>query len=151
MNKEGPKGSIVRILSNEDIIIDLGKSDGLEEGDHVAILSGEPLAVRGEGKGKILSFKNTLLITECSEHLSIASTYKLRTVNRGGMGLGGLSTPSEFYRLSQPPRYEEVVETLKIAPGHDQPVEGADEPICRGDSVIKVSSAQADRGFILLD
>ena len=146
-----PKGEIVRILSDEDVIIDLGDQHGLREGDHVAILSDESESIREGYGGRIIGFKNTLLITQCSRTFSIASTYKLRTVNRGGMGIGISSASLELSRITQPPKYEEQVETLNISRGQDKPVIGGDEPVCVGDSVIKVSSSQAERGFMLVD
>ena len=146
-----PRGKIVRILSDEDVIIDLGERDGLHEGDHVAILSGEAESIQEGYDGHIIGFKNTLLITECSHTFSIASTYKLRKVNRGGMGIGSATASLELFRITQPPKYEEEVETLNVARGQDKPVVVGDEAVCVGDSVIKVSSSQAERGFMLVD
>lgn len=143
------RGHIVRILSDEDFVVDLGERDGLTVGDYIAVLSDKPEPLAPSLSIELRAFKATVLVTDCSDSFSIARTYKLKKPSTGTLGLSiSLTAIQPKYSPVDAP---EQVEKLKVAEGHKRPIERDNSPIREGDIVVKVTEEQADRGYMIVE
>ncbi|GAA1780721.1 hypothetical protein [Streptomonospora arabica] len=89
---EGLSGRIVRIVSNQEVLINKGTDDGVSVGEIFVVISSETEEVKDEATdevlGKIRKVKIPLKVTEASERMSLLHTYRTVSVNVGGEGLG---------------------------------------------------------------
>lgn len=143
MSEKKRAGHVAKIMNDRQLIVTLGKEDGIEVGDYVGILdpTTEQISdpVEGGSRGSIVYFKSTLRITHVSEGLSVAATYKTRSVNRGGLMGPGISN------ILAPPKWEEEIERFngELSATHELGT------ISVGDEVYFLSKEVADNGFYL--
>ena len=129
------RGKVARVLNSREVAINKGKCDGVEVGMIFNILSTKGSDITdpdtGEPLGTVDLAKTSVKITIVHERVAVASTYRTREVNVGGVGFGVTG-------IFDPPRWETRVETLKI---EDADVEELDEEeayVHTGDPVVQV-------------
>jgi hypothetical protein len=143
-------GAVAKILSDREVVLNRGAKDGLHIGDYVGIVDDEgskvPDPETGEDIGELTKFKTSLRVTQVSDSLAIASTYRVRRVNRGGLGTG-LRALDIGHMLKQP-EWVEVPETMHVDDA--EALSGESAPaVSVGDRFIEVEKDVADTGFML--
>src|SRR5699024_6768020 len=141
-------GSVAKILSDREVVLNRGEKDGLYVGDYLGIVDEEASKVpdpkTGEEIGELTRFKTSLRVTQTSESLAIASTYRVRQVNRGGFGMGLKSL--EVGRMLREPEWVEEPEKLKIDK-NEVPAKQEAPEVAVGDRFIVVEKDVADTGY----
>ena len=113
MAKDTPlqQGKVAKILTEREVVINIGSAQGVKKGMRFAILAPTPEEVLDPETGEVLDVvdrtKVLVQATEVREKITICSTY--RTTKMSG---GALSTTYAFSRLFELPR--EIPETLRI-------------------------------------
>ena len=113
MAKDTPllQGKVAKILTEREVVINIGSAQGVKKGMRFAILAPTPEEVLDPETGEVLDVvdrtKVLVQATEVREKITICSTY--RTTKISG---GALSTTYSLSRLFDPPR--EIPETLRI-------------------------------------
>ena len=101
------------------------------------VLSNKSGDVRDPDTGDVLGSveveKTRVKVTRVDEHMSIASTYRTRTVNVGGSG----STLLALSGWLQPPRWETRIESLKTSEASIEELDEEDAFVKVGDPVIE--------------
>lgn len=143
-------GTVARILSDREVVLNRGAKDGVEVGDYIGIVDEEASKVTdpntGESIGELTQFKTSLRVTQISESLAIASTYRVRRVNRGGIGVGLKAL--DMGRLLQQPEWVEVPETMNVET-HDKAAKEEAPVVAVGDEFRVVDKDVADSGYML--
>jgi len=105
------QGKVAKILTEREVVINIGSAQGVKKGMRFAILAPTPEEVLDPETGEVLDVvdrtKVLVQATEVREKITICSTY--RTTKMSG---GALSTTYAFSRLFDQPR--EIPETLRI-------------------------------------
>jgi hypothetical protein len=149
-------GTVARILSAREIVLNRGVKDGVKVGDYVGIIDREISddseasqvadPTTGEAIGQILHFKVSLRITQVSDSVAIASTYQVQRVNRGGYGrLGNLRSLGNMF---EEPDWVEEVQTMKVNV-EDLPSGDSESVVAVGDEFRIVPKDVADSGYML--
>lgn len=148
-------GKIARVLSNQDVVLNRGQQHGISVGDYVGVIDDDDSIVEnpedGTEIGGLVSFKVSLRVTQVSESLSIASTYRVQQVNRGGLGLGtapNLGAISEKYLRE--PEWVEQIERMRVSPGVAGSLGGTGSTVAVGDHFRVVPKNVADAGYALV-
>lgn len=143
-------GMVARILSDREVVLNRGAKDGIQVGDYVGIVDKEASQITdpntGEDIGELKHFKTSLRVTQISESLAIASTYRVRRINRGGIGVGlkGL----DMGNLLRQPEWVEVPETMNVDPESTAANQDA-SAVAVGDEFLVVDKDIADTGYML--
>jgi hypothetical protein len=105
------QGKVAKILTEREVVINIGSAQGVKRGMRFAILASTPEEVLDPETGEVLDIvdrtKVLVQATEVREKITICSTY--RTTRIPG---GALSTSNAFNRLFEPSR--EIPDTLRI-------------------------------------
>ncbi len=113
MAKDTPllQGKVAKILSEREVVINIGSAQGVKKGMRFAILAPTPEEILDPETGEALDVvdrtKVLVQATEVREKITICSTYRITKISGGA-----LSTAYSFGRLFDPP--QEVPETLRI-------------------------------------
>lgn len=112
-------GHVVKVVSDDELIINLGQSDGVQKGDLFHVLDEQAMDLTdphtGEDLGAIGRVLATVQVVKVADHVSIAAVYPKRTnISEIGALLTGASRPKR---------------TLS---------EGWPEGIARGDPIVRV-------------
>lgn len=144
-------GKVIRILNDREVVLNRGSSDGIEEGLYIGIIDPDTENLidpeTGESLGGILRYKIALRITQVSERLAIASTYRTREVNVGGSG--GLFSGAAVADIFAPRKYVTEVERLRLAEDAAQPIGESESRVQTGDSFHTISKETAESGYTL--
>ena len=89
----------------------------------------------GDVLGSIAIPKATVRVTKIEERMSVASTFRTRRVNVGGVGLVGLGAASDIFL---PPKWETRHETLKTNERTLEDLDEEDSYVSTGDPVVQV-------------
>ena len=113
MTKDTPllQGKVAKILTEREVVINIGSAQGVKKGMRFAILAPTPEEVLDPETSEVLDVvdrtKVLVQATEVREKITICSTY--RTTMMSG---GAFSAAYSLNRLFDPPR--EIPETLRI-------------------------------------
>lgn len=130
------RGKIARILSDREVALNRGSSNGVEVGMIFDIVRSEGLDIKdpdtGEALGSVDVPKASVKITTVQARVSVAATFRARKVNVGGSGVG--------LGLFEPPRWEYHYETLHLRDDSTGPNEttDSDTTVSVGDQVVQV-------------
>lgn len=140
-------GKVAKVLNDREIVLNKGRLDGVEVGDYVGIVDSQEFGIKDpesdDDLGDIVRFKVSLRVTQISDHLSIASTYKVSKVNVGG------SFNFDSLRAFQAPEWVDRVERLSYGEDSALPVEPEDSRIQVSDAFWVVDKDVADSGYAL--
>lgn len=104
----GLQGRIAQILTERELVINIGEQDGVEEGMQFAVLAGSPVQIQdpetGELLGQLDREKVRVEAIRVMERMSVCATYETRIVG----GLYGIWDVSEMFRPK-----ERVPKTLR--------------------------------------
>ncbi len=149
---EQVSGKVIRILNDQEIVLNRGATEGLAEGDYVGIIDPETEDMTDpdteENLGSIRRYKVALRVTQVSERLAIAATYKTKRVNVGGTGD---PTRGLFgFPLTTPAKYETRVEKLRLSEHAAKPLGPSESRVQEGDQFEVITEETAESGFTLV-
>ncbi len=144
------RGKIAKILSTREVALNIGKEDGVKPGMLFEILYATGLGIEdpdtGEDLGSVNVPKARVKVTQVYDKLSVASTYRTKSVNVGGVGVDTNSYRTLTAKLFQPPKWKRRYETLKTKESFEHSAEDLDEEdsyVIIGDPVVQVLDEQA--------
>ncbi len=140
------RGKVARILSSRQLVINVGSENGVVNGMKFDVLDPKGDDIKDPDSGEILGSVNRpkvrVEIIEVQERLSVAQTYKKRTVNVGGTAGYFGHTISDMLK---PPKYIERYETLKTTEKTWEDIDESESYVKTGDPVVQVSVSKAER------
>ena len=123
------QGKVAKILTEREVVINIGRTRGVTKGMRFAILAATPEEIHDPETGELLDVvdrtKVLVQVTEVREKIAICSTY--RTTKIPGGVFGSIYSTSKLF--SQP---EEIPETLRIEDS------SLPAPLSPEDSYVKV-------------
>lgn len=133
------RGKVARILDTRNLVINLGATNGVTVGMYFDVLDPKGEDIRDPDTHEILGSlerpKVRVQIVKTEERLSVASTFKKKTVNIGGRG--GLQV-SGLAEMFMPPKHVTKYETLKTTEKTWEDLEESDSYVKTGDPVVQV-------------
>ncbi|MCY4450290.1 MAG: hypothetical protein OXE02_15750 [Chloroflexi bacterium] len=133
------RGKVARVINSRQVALNVGEDNGVEVGMIFKILSLEGADIKDPDTGEVLGSveleKIRVKVVEVRERLSIASTYRKRQVNVGGIGMGlGLHRSNIF----EPPKWETRFETLRSEEAPAESLSERDSHVKTGDVVVQI-------------
>lgn len=132
------QGKVARILNSRDLVINRGSEAGVRLGMKFAVLdpAGQDITDpdSGEVMGSVSRTKVQVEVTQVTDKLAVARTYRYSRVNVGGVGSG----LGDIARILTPPRYVERAETFKTSDADWEPLSEAESIVKRGDPVVQI-------------
>lgn len=133
------RGKVARILDTRNLVINLGATHGVVVGMYFDVLDPKGEDIRDPDTNEILGSlerpKVRVQIVKTEDRISVASTFKKKTVNiggRGGLAVGGLA------EMFMPPKHVTKYETLKTTEKTWEDLEESDSYVKTGDPVVQV-------------
>lgn len=141
MTSKPIRGKVARILNSRDLVINVGSKDGVVVGMYFAVLDPKGEDIKDPDTGEVLGSverpKVRVQVVKVQERLSVASTYKKREVNVGGLGTGLSGGFAEFF---MPPKYVTKYETLRTTERTWEDLDEKESYVKIGDPVVQVVS-----------
>ncbi|PZF63769.1 hypothetical protein DEI81_06645 [Curtobacterium sp. MCBD17_013] len=138
------QGKVAEIVSDREVILNRGERDGVEQGMYFAILDPDFVSVTdpdsNEDLGGIRLVKVAVQAVEVAPHLTLARTFRTRTVNVGGTAAG----IGSILAATQPPRYVERVERLTIDESTRRKIDPSESVVGRGDPFEEIDEDDAE-------
>lgn len=138
------RGKVAQILNSRELVINRGRDAGVRVGMRFAVIdtTGEGITDpdTGEQLGSLQRTKVQLEVTQVSDRMAVAKTYKLRRVNVGGSNyqLGNIGS------LFAPARIVERPETLKVEDAEWEPLTESRSFVKIGDPVVEIRADEED-------
>lgn len=133
------RGKVARILDTRHLVINLGATQGVLPGMYFDVLDPKGEDIRDPDSGDVLGSierpKVRVQVVKTEERLSVAATFKKKTINVGGRG--GLSVPG-LAEMFLPPKHVTKYETLKTTEKTWEDLEEAESYVKSGDPVVQV-------------
>lgn len=111
--KKPIKGVVAKILNTRELIINRGSDNGVKAGMVFTVYDKKGENIKDPETGKLLGSirrpKVDVRVTTVEPKLSIAQTFKSKRINVGGNATSLIGISQVF----QPPKYEDVYDTLK--------------------------------------
>ena len=133
------RGKVARILDTRHLVINLGSENGVIVGMYFDILDPKGEDIRDPDTAEVLGSierpKVRVQIVKAEARLSVAATFKKKTVNvggRGGLAVGGLA------EMFLPPKHVTKYETLKTTEKTWEDLEESESFVKTGDPVVQV-------------
>ena len=131
------RGKVARILNSREVALNVGQKHGVQQGMIFEILSESGGEIRDPDSGDILGVadvaKARVKIKRAYEKFAVATTYRTRRVNVGGVGPSAI----DISRYFAPPKWETRYETLKTEGGF----EAASEDLTESESYVRVGDS----------
>ena len=126
-------GKVAEIVSDRELILNRGSDHGVTKGMYFNILDTTTDSIKDPETGEILGgfkrIKISVVAVEVAEKITLAQTFRSKTVNLGGQGVG----LSAFAGAFMEPKYVERVETLKLDPAAPKPLGASESVVAVGD------------------
>lgn len=133
------RGKVARVLNSRDIAINVGAEKGVDVGMHFDVLDPKYENITDPDTGELLGSiehpKVRVQITRVQEKLSIASTYRTKEIN-----VGGISGFGSFSKLLMPPDWRTKYETLKTEEQDWEDIKDEESYVKEGDPIVQVIS-----------
>ena len=134
------RGKVARILNSREVALNVGASDGVEDGMQFDILAPELHDIRDPDTDEVIGSVNRpkvrvqVGITE--DRFCVAHTFRRQRVNIGGVGFGGVDMA-----LFEPPKWVTRSETLKTSEDTWEDLSEQDSYVKTGDPVVQVPAS----------
>ena len=131
------RGKVAQIINSREVALNVGSDHGVELNMLFDILTQKGFDIRDPDTDEILGSlerpKARVKVVMVRPKLCVASTYKTRRVNVGGVGIG-------FGRsgLFEPPKWETRTETLKTDGNTLEELPEEESYVSAGDPVVQV-------------
>ena len=133
------RGKVARILNSREVAINVGSEQGVVIGMLFDIVD-EHEEVRDPDTNQVLGSidrpKVRVKVTHVQDKLALASTFKSRSVNVGGQGVG--LELGAFTRAFAPPKWKTEYETLRTEEKTWEDLDEAQSYVKTGDPVVQV-------------
>ena len=145
-------GAVIRILNDREVVLNRGRVDGLSDEVYIGVIDPETEDLvdpeTGDNLGSIRRYKVALRVTQLSERLAIAATYKTKQVNVGGFAdpNGGLIAITQAL---SPKKLVTQVEKLRLDDRAARPLGPSESRVQEGDRFEVITEEVADSGFTL--
>ena len=131
------RGKVAQIINSREVALNVGSDHGVELNTLFDILTQKGFDIKDPDTNEILGSverpKARVKVVMVRPRLCVASTYRTRRVNVGGVGLGlGRSG------LFEPPKWETRTETLKTNENVWDELSEEESYISTGDPVVQV-------------
>ena len=140
--QERIKGSVARVLSTRELVINRGSADGVELEMKFSILDPNGLDITDPETGTVLGSvhrpKTQVVVTQVEPHLSVAMTFKYTETNVGGTGLADLSAMGAVSKLFEPPKFVRQYETFRTEDAPWDEINESQSYVKPGDPVEQV-------------
>ncbi len=144
MSNEPIRGKVAQIVNSRELVLNIGAKQGVATGMYFDIIEPKGEDIKDPDSGEVLGSierpKVRVRVTRVKERLSVASTYRMRKKNIGGMGFdlsAGLSG------ILRPPKWSKEYETLKTTEKTWEDIDEQQSYVKTGDPVVQVSDEQA--------
>lgn len=148
---EAITGKVIRILNDREVVLNRGSLNGIQEHDYIGVVDPETENMKdpdtGEDLGSVRRYKVALRVSQVSDRLAIAATYKTKQVNVGGssdFGLGMLAS------ITTPPKLVTQVERLRLDERAAKPIGPSDSRVQEGDLFEVITEEIAESGFTIV-
>ena len=142
-------GKVARILNSREIVINVGAEDSVKLDMYFDVMDSKGENIRDPDTGEILGSidrpKVRVKVISVFEKMSIASTYKSRSINIGGSALS--LTTATIARSLMPAKYVNEYETLKTDEKTWEDLDESESYVNTGDvvrQVIPVKTEEAE-------
>ena len=126
-------GKVAEIVSDRELILNRGSDHGVQKGMYFNILDTATDSIKDPETGEILGgfkrIKISVVAVEVAEKITLAQTFRSKTVNLGGQGPG----MAGVFNMLAEPRFVERVETLKLDPAGPKPLGASESVVAVGD------------------
>ena len=131
------RGKVAQIINSREVALNVGSDHGVELNMLFDILTQKGFDIRDPDTDEVLGSverpKARVKVVMVRPKLCVASTYKTRRVNVGGVGIGlGRSG------LFEPPKWETRTETLKTEESTLEELPEEESYVSTGDPVVQV-------------
>lgn len=148
LNVERLQGKVAEVVSDREVILNRGSEHGVRAGMYFAILDPDAVGITdpdtGEELGGIRVVKIVVQAVEIAPKLTLARTFKTRTVNIGGTGTGGFSSLAAILATPKPPEYVEQVEKLTLDRNAPKKIDPNDSVVFRGDPFESATPSEVE-------
>jgi hypothetical protein len=133
------RGKIAKVLSNREVVLNVGKGDNVEVGMLFDILVPKLIEIKDPDTGEILGnadntkTKGRVRVISVAEKFSIATTFRKQRVNVGGR----IEVP-KLRDEPEPPRWVLRVERLNTREGSYDRLTEDERLVSTGDPVLQV-------------
>lgn len=142
------RAKVARVLNSREIAITAGEKHGVEIGMYFDVMdpNGEDIEDPDTGEiiGSIDRPKVRVKITQVHNKLSVASTFKKKEINVGGIGTDLLFGVGALSRSLMPPKYITKYETLKTEEKTWEDLSEKESYVKTGDPVVQVMQSIVD-------
>lgn len=133
-------GKVARILNRRELVLNVGSDHGVRQGMKFAILNPKGARIidpdTKEELGSVEVPKVIVEIVRVKEKLTVGRTFRSSRINVGGIGS---ATMGAIGRMFEPPKYEEISETLKTDERtYQQELDEKDSYVKIGDPAVQV-------------
>lgn len=143
-------GKVARILNSREVVLNKGSSSGMAVGYYIGIIDPTTQGIQDPETGEdicgIRRYKVTLRVTDVSERLCIAATFRTTTENVGGLSY---DFPG-MRKMFEPPKIISRIETLEFDADSARPISQDDSRVELGDDFETISEEKARSGYTLL-
>lgn len=134
------EGKVAAILNLRELILNVGSTQGVEQGMRFAVLNTQGLSIRDpdtdQPLGAVEIAKVLVEVVRVQEKLSVGRTYRTTKKNIGGMSPFGLGLSES---LLQPRRFVDVPETLESDEHrYEEELSEADSVVNIGDIAVQI-------------
>lgn len=131
------RGKVARILNSKEVALNVGASDGVEDGMQFDILAPELHDIRDPDTDEVIGSVNRpkvrVQVGMTEDRFCVAHTFRRRRVNIGGSGFGTA--------LFEPPNWVTRSETLKTSEDTWEDLSEQDSYVKTGDPVVQVPAS----------
>jgi hypothetical protein len=142
------RGFVAEVVSDREVILNRGSQQGVQEGQYFAILDPDTIEVTdpetGDDLGGIKVVKIVVRAVEVAPKLTLARTFRTKTVNIGGTGVGAITGFRAAFAGMEPPEMVEQVERLTINKNAPRKIDPSDSIVLRGDPFEQISEAEVE-------
>ena len=129
-------GKIAKILNDREVIMNVGGNQGVEHGMLFDIMTPRGYDVTDPDTGEVLGSverpKTRVKVIQVYDKLSVATTFRKKSVNVGG------TAPLLLRRMFDPPRWVTRYETLETRESTWEDLDEEDSYVSTGDPVVQV-------------
>jgi len=138
-------GKVAEIVSDREVILNKGSKDGVTKGMYFSILDPAGIGIRdpdtGEELGGIKRVKISVVAVQVADRITLASTFRTRTVNVGGNARTGLESITNALAA---PKYVERIERLRLDENVSRPLGESESVVAKGDPFESTDQASAE-------
>ena len=138
------RGKVARILSSRELALNIGSEQGVELDMTFDVLDANGENITDPDTGRVLGSlyrpKIRVKVVQVQEQLSVACTYKTKSMNIGGLGPNLGVWASVF----APPNWIEERESLKTEEATWEDLDERDSFVATGDPVVQIMEDDGD-------